>query len=128
MKQWIKDTVGLGTALWLIGYLASLVLFFPPYEGVMGWILLVIFTPVTIAITYWWFRKREHLSLKYFAAVGVAWVLIAVVLDYLFIVLLFQATYYGPDVFVYYAVTFLIPGGIGLYLDQSREKMVAKQG
>ena len=126
MKKWIKDTVGLGTALWLIGYLASLVLFFSSYAVVMGWILLVIFTPVTIAITYLWFRRREHLSLKYFSEVGVAWVLIAVVLDYLFIVLIFQATYYGPDVFVYYAVTFLIPVGIGLYLDWCRENMGAK--
>ena len=95
MKQWIKDTAGLGTGLWLIGYLASLALFFTPYAGIMGWILLAIFTPVTIAITWWWFRQRESLSLQYYAGVGIAWMLIAVVLDYLFIVLLFQATYYG---------------------------------
>ncbi|MFA5253424.1 MAG: hypothetical protein WC367_01990 [Methanoregula sp.] len=43
-----------------------------------------------------------------------AWTVIAVVFDYLFIVLLFSATYYGPDVFVYYAITFLIPVCIGL--------------
>jgi hypothetical protein len=85
----------------------------------MGWILTAIFTPVTIAITWWWFRKRERLSLQYFAGVGVAWLLVAVVLDYLFIVLLFQATYYGPDVFVYYALTFLIPVGVGLYLTRA---------
>jgi hypothetical protein len=36
MKQWIKDTAGLGTALWLIGYLASLVLFFSPFAGSHG--------------------------------------------------------------------------------------------
>ena len=30
MQQWIKDTAVLGTGLWLIGYLASLVLFFTP--------------------------------------------------------------------------------------------------
>ena len=98
MKQLIKDTAGLGTALWLIGYLASLVLFFTPYAGIMGWILLAAFTPVTIAIVLWWFRKRERLPLKYYAGVGVAWVLIAIVLDYLFIVLLFQANYYGIGV------------------------------
>jgi hypothetical protein len=119
MKQWIKDTAVLGIALWLIGYLASLVLFFTPYAATMGWILTAIFTPVTIAITWWWFRKRERLSLQYFAGVGVAWLLVAVVLDYLFIVLLFQATYYGPDVFVYYALTFLIPVGVGLYLTRA---------
>jgi hypothetical protein len=128
MKQWIKDTAGLGTALWLIGYLASLALFFTPFAGIMGWILLAIFTPVTIAITWWWFRKRERLSLQYYAGVGVAWVLIAVVLDYLFIVLLFQATYYGVDVFVYYAVTFLIPMGVGLYLIRTRNDHVPKRG
>ena len=128
MKQLIKDTAGLGTALWLIGYLASLVLFFSPYAGVMGWILLAIFTPVTVLIVLWWFRKREHLPLQYYAGVGVAWVLIAIVLDYLFIVLLFQANYYGIDVLVYYAVTFIIPVGVGLFLNRSRNELVGKQG
>ena len=122
MQQWIKDTAGLGTGLWLIGYLASLVLFFTPFAGNMGWILIVIFTPITIAVTWWWFRKRETLSLQYYAGVGIVWVVIAVVLDYLFIVRLFQATYYEPDVFVYYSLTFLIPMGIGLYLIRNKNK------
>jgi hypothetical protein len=120
MKQWIKDTAGLGTALWLIGYLASLVLFFTPLAGSMGWILLAIFTPLTIVIAWWWFRQRQPLPLQYYAGVGAAWVLIAVVFDYLFIVLMFQATYYGTDVFVYYTLTFLIPVGVGLYLKRNR--------
>jgi len=128
MKQLIKDTAGLGVALWLIGYLASLVLFFSPYAGAMGWILLVVFTPVTLAITWLWFRKRERLPLEYYAGVGVAWMLIAIVLDYLFIVMLFHATYYGIDVFVYYAVTFLIPVGVGVLLDRGRKAMAVKQG
>ncbi len=126
MKQLIKDTVLLGTALWLIGYIASLVLFVSPYAGIMGWILLAVFTPVTIVIVYWWFRKREQLPLQYFAGIGVVWVLIAVVLDYLFIVLLFQATYYGVDVFVYYALTFLISVGVGLFLNRCRAEPVKK--
>lgn len=128
MKQSIKDTAGLGTALWLIGYLASLALFFSPYAGVMGWILIAVFTPVTIAIVWWWFRNREPLPLQYYAGIGIAWVLIAVVLDYLFIVLLFQAIYYGIDVFVYYAVTFLIPVSVGMFLNRSRNEPVGKQG
>ncbi|HET6581198.1 MAG TPA: hypothetical protein VFG36_04885 [Methanoregula sp.] len=129
MKQWIKDTAGLGIALWLIGYLASLVLFFTPYAATMGWILTAIFTPVTIAITWWWFRKRGHLPLQYYAGVGVAWVLIAVVFDFLFIVMLFGATtYYQPDVFLYYALTFLIPVGVGLYLNRNRKKPAGNGG
>jgi hypothetical protein len=123
MKQWIKDTAGLGTGLWLIGYLASLALFFTPLAGIMGWVLIGIFTPVTIAIAWWWFRQREPLPLQYYAGVGIAWVLVAVVFDYLFIVMLFQATYYNPDVFVYYALTFLIPVGVGLYLNRKREEV-----
>jgi hypothetical protein len=123
MQQWIKDTAVLGTGLWLMGYLASLVLFFTPFAGIMGWILLIIFTPVTIAVTWLWFRQRKGLSLEYYAKVGIVWVLIAVVFDYLFIVLLFQTTYYEADVFVYYALTFLIPVSVGLYLIQSQDKL-----
>ena len=126
MKQWIKDTAGLGTGLWLMGYLASLALFFSPYAVMMGWILLAIFTPVTIAVTWWWFRQRERLPLLYYAGVGVAWALIAIVFDYLFIVLLFRATYYGADVFVYYVLTFFIPVGVGLYLGRVRDEPESK--
>ena len=115
MKQWIKDTIGLGTGLWLFGYLASLLLFFSPFADIMGWIITAVFTPVTIAIAWWWFRARD-LPLTYYVGVGVAWTMIAIVLDYLFIVRLFQTTYYEIDVFVYYALTFLIPLGVGLYL------------
>ena len=127
MQQWIKDTAGLGTGLWLIGYLASLLLFFSPFAGIMGWVLLVVCTPVTIAVAWWWFRARD-LALMYYAGVGIAWTVIAVVLDYLFIVLLFQATYYGPDVFVYYVVTFLVPVGVGLYLARAHKEPVSQQG
>ena len=128
MKPWMKDTAGLGAGLWLIGYLASLALFFTPlWTTLGGWLLLLIFTPVTIAITWWWFKKQEPHPLSYYAGVGIAWVLIAVVLDYLFIVQLFQAAYYGTDVFVYYALTFLIPVGVGSYLNRARSVPVSNQ-
>ena len=127
MKQWIKDTVGLGSIIWLIGYLVSLVLFFTPFANMMGWIITAVFTPVTIAITWWWFRTRD-LPLSYYTSVGVVWTGLAVVLDYLFIVQLFRATYYGADVFVYYALTFLIPVGVGLYLIRTHGKPMDVQG
>lgn len=123
MKEWIKDTAGLGTFLWLIGYLASLMLFFSPYVGIMGWIITSVFTPVTIAITWWWFRERD-LPLTYYFGVGLAWTLLAVVLDYVFIVQLFGASYYEVDVYFYYALTFLIPVGVGLYLLHIRKENV----
>lgn len=101
-----------------MGYIALLVLFFSPYVGIMGWILAAFFTPITIVITYMWFRNRDPLPLQYHAGVGVAWMVIAIVLDYLSIVLLFKATYYGVNVFVYYAATLLILVGIGLFLNR----------
>ena len=70
MKQWIKDTAGLGIAFWFAGYLASLALFFTPYAGIMGWILLAVFTPVTVAIAWWWFKKRERLDLQVLRGCG----------------------------------------------------------
>jgi hypothetical protein len=87
---------------------------------------MAIFTPVTILITWWGFRAR-NLALRYYALVGLAWTVIAVVLDFLFIVRLFQASYYGPDVFVYYVLTFLIPVGVGLYLRWTHGKMMGKE-
>jgi hypothetical protein len=65
---------------------------------------------------------------QYYAGVGVAWALIAIVLDYLFIVLLFGAAYYGADVFVYYVLTFFIPLGVGLYLLRVNDGPVSKGG
>lgn len=129
MKRWIKDTAGLGIAFWLMGYLASLVLFFTPYAGIMGWILAAVFTPVALVVTWWWFRSREYLPVRYYAGVGVVWVLIAIVFDFLFIVTLFQAAaYYKPDVVVYYIVTFLVPVAVGLYLNRSHCEPVPKPG
>lgn len=92
MKEWIRDMVGLGMGFWLLGYLLSLALFFSPFARSMGWILVAVCTPVTIAITWWWFRRRD-LPLVYFVKVGLAWTVIAIVLDFLFIVIVLQATY-----------------------------------
>jgi len=117
MHPVLKDTAGLGILFWLIGYLAGIILFFTPFFGSTGWILFVLFTPFTLLVTWWWFRPRDRLSLQYYAGVGVAWMLIAVVLDYLFIVMLLApASYYSLHIFLYYALMFLIPVGVGMYL------------
>ena len=58
MQPFLKDAAGLGALLWLIGYLASLALYFSPFATSMGWIILAIFTPFTILVTWWWFRTR----------------------------------------------------------------------
>jgi hypothetical protein len=119
-QQPLKDAAGLGILFWLIGYLAGMVLFFTPFKDSMGWIITAIFTPFTILVTWWWFRNRGYLSREYYAGVGVAWALIAVVLDYLFIVMLFGSTaYYSLHIYVYYTLMFLIPVGVGMYLNRN---------
>ena len=110
----IADTAGLGLLLWFVGWCASLVLFPFVSLDLLGWILFAIFTPVTIAITLLWFRKRD-LPLVNYLAVAISWTLIAVVCDYLFIVKLFNVSgYYHASVMVYYAETFLIPMLVGV--------------
>jgi hypothetical protein len=121
MKPWIVDALVIGIGLWLVGYLVSLALFFTPFAGSMGWIITAIFTPVTIVVA--WLRFREpRPSPGYCAGVGAAWAAIAIVLDYLFIVRLFNATYYAADVYLYYALAFLIPVGVGLLLSRNDER------
>lgn len=113
IKGALVDTLGLGFGLWLLGYIAGIALFFTPFKDTLGWVIFAFFTPMTILVAYLRFRDRTR-SLMYFVMVGVAWTAIAVVLDYLFIVLLFNSQgYYKLDVFVYYAAMLLIPVGIG---------------
>lgn len=113
-RQMLVDSLGLGLALWLAGYLSSLALFFVLPKGLLGWVLFAVFTPVTIYVAYLRFRRRG-LSLGYLLFVAATWTAIAVLFDYLFIVQLFKSQdYYAADVFLYYAVTFLIPLAIGL--------------
>ena len=114
IKDALIDTLGLGFCLWLMGYLASLVLFFVLPGDLLGWVLFMIFTPITIFAAYWRFHKRQ-LPLAHYLNVAAAWTIIAIVFDYVFIVVMFKSVgYYKLDVLVYYASAFLIPVAIGL--------------
>ncbi len=101
------------------GFLVSLALFFTPLAPVMGRVITAIFAPLTVAVAWWRFHGRD-LSPTYYLGVGLAWTALAAVLDYLFIVRLFDAVYYAADVYLYYALTFLIPVGVGLYVGRRR--------
>ena len=109
LKERLIDTLGLGFFLWFIGYIASIILYFLVPSDVLGWILFVLFTPVLIVITRARFRKRL-LTFRYYAIVAMTWTGIAIVADFLFIVLLFNPdNYYHPSVIVYYLETSLVP-------------------
>jgi hypothetical protein len=116
MEQFLRDTVYAGTLLWLTGYLASMAVYFSGLNyDFWGKVVLLLYIPCVAIFAFWYFSSRD-LPLRYYAGIGIAWSLIAVVLDYPFIVLRFGAfQYYTPDVYLYYAAMFFIPVGAGWY-------------
>jgi hypothetical protein len=110
----VVDTLLLGAALWLLGYLASMILYSVVPYTLLGWVLSAILTPITLCIAYLRFNHRKDTA-PYYVKVGVVWALVAIILDYIFLVrLLNLAGYYKLDVFIYYIAMFLIPLAIGL--------------
>ena len=107
-KQFLKDGLGWGFALWVIGYALSMMLFAFVPASLLGWIIMPIGTAITLWIV---FKKVKGDTLRYFGFVALAWTLIAVVGDYLFIVKAFKPEdgYYKLDIYVYYSLTMAIP-------------------
>jgi len=111
-KQLLKDGVGWGVGLWLIGYALGIALFPVAPANVLGWIIM----PIGIVITLWvLFKKVRGESLGYYAKVAVIWTLIAIIFDYLFLVQVFHPAdgYYKLDVYLYYVLTFVLPLLVG---------------
>ena len=107
------DVLLLGFFVWLIGYLASILLYSMIPPSLLGWTLSAIFAPIAIFLCYKRFAKRKE-SISYYVFVAIVWLIIAVIFDWLFIVKLFNSqNYYKLDVYVYYASTFLIPFLVG---------------
>ncbi len=107
-RQFLKDALGWGLVLWLVGYALGIVLFTLVPASLIGWII----TPIGTAITVWVaFKKVNGNSLPYYGVVALVWLLIAIVGDYLFIVKAFKPAdgYYKPDVYLYYVLTLAIP-------------------
>ena len=106
------NTVSWGFILWLIGYGLGIVFFaFVPKEQI-GWYIM----PIGMIVTLWvLFKKIERESFGCYIGLGVIWTIIAVVLDYIFIVKLFNsAGYYKLDVYIYYFLSFVLPLAVGI--------------
>ena len=106
--QLLKDSLGWGFILWLIGYALGIVLFFVFPPLLIGWVIL----PIGLIITLWVLLKKvEGITLRYYLTLAVIWTAIAVVFDYLFIVKAFKPAdgYYKLDVYLYYVLTFVVP-------------------
>ena len=111
-KQFFKDSFGWGFLIWLIGYALGFALFFAVPAGAIGWVIM----PIGIVITLWVLFKKIHgADFGYYAKLAVIWTLLAIVLDYFFLVKMLKPAdgYYKLDVYLYYALTFILPLIVG---------------
>lgn len=111
-RKFLKDAVFWGLALWLIGYLLGIVLFAFVPQSLLGWVIM----PIGTLLTLWVLLKKiRSNSFPYFIALGLVWLLIAVVCDYFFLVKVFKPAdgYYKLDIYVYYGLTVLLPLFVG---------------
>ena len=107
-KQLIRDALGWGIALWVIGYALGFAFFFVLPPLLIGWAIL----PIGVIITFWVLLKKVRSeAFRYYIALAVTWTVIAMAFDYLFLVRLLNPVdgYYKPDVYLYYLLTFLMP-------------------
>jgi hypothetical protein len=103
-----------GFILWLIGYLAGMALFFVVPKEYIGWII----SPLASVFTIWVLMKKvKRPELMCYFGTGLIWTVMAVLLDYLFIVMLLKTgnSYYKLDVYVYYFLTFVLPIAVGYW-------------
>ena len=110
--QLLKDTLGWGFLLWLIGYVLGIILFMIVPPSILGWIIM----PVGIVITLWVLLKKiKTNSLRYYLLLAIIWTLIAIAFDYFFLVKVFKPAggYYKLDVYLYYTLTFALPLFVG---------------
>ena len=111
-KQFLKEALGWGFILWLIGYVLGIILIFILPPLLIGWVIM----PIGLIITFWVLLKKVKLAgLRDYLILAAVWTVIAVVFDYIFIVQAFHPAdgYYKPDVYLYYLLTFIAPLIIG---------------
>jgi hypothetical protein len=112
-KKVFLNTLLWGFILWLIGYILGFIFFAFVQKDLIGWYIL----PIGLIITIWvLFKKIQRESFMCYFMLGVFWTIMAIVLDYLFIVLMLKSVnYYKLDVYIYYVLTFILPSIIGWY-------------
>lgn len=113
-KTFYIDVLGWGFGLWLFGYLLGVVLFVFVPPAMIGWIIM----PVGALASLWILLKKiKSESFQQYILIAFGWTAIAVVFDYLFLVMLLKPAdgYYKLDVYIYYALTCIFPLTIGWY-------------
>jgi hypothetical protein len=105
------NTVFWGFILWLFGYILGFVFFALVPKEVMGWYIM----PFGLVATLWvLFKKIKREEFMCYIGLGVIWTIMAIVLDYVFLVKLLGATgYYKFDIYLYYFLTLVVPIIVG---------------
>jgi uncharacterized membrane protein len=111
-KQLLKNSLSWGFILWLIGYILGFILFFIVPPSFIGWVIAPIGIIITLLVL---FKKIKSKDIKHYFVLAIAWTLIAIVLDYFFIVKALNPAdgYYKPDVYLYYFLVFVLPIFVG---------------
>lgn len=107
------DCLGWGFILWALGFALGMILF--PFVPVarLGWFILPVMTLVTVYVAYRRLRQSDE-TIGYYVIVGIVWLFIAVVFDYLFLVKAFAVSnYYDADILMYYALSLIVPMAVG---------------
>jgi hypothetical protein len=120
-KKIFLNTVFWGFLLWLFGYVLGIIFFSFVPKDTIGWFIF----PFGVIATLWvLFKKIERESFTCYIGLGVFWMLIAIVLDYFFLVRLFNTTgYYKFDVYLYYFLTLALPIAVGWYKFNKMKKL-----
>lgn len=110
-KQFLHSGLKWGLILWFVGYVLGVVFFMVIPVWLIGWII----TPIGVVVTFWVLLKKvPGVSMQDYALIGLTWLIIAVICDYIFLVQVLHVTgYYKLDVYLYYALTFVLPLLVG---------------
>ncbi|MFA5187966.1 MAG: hypothetical protein WC460_01245 [Patescibacteria group bacterium] len=113
-KQFLRDSLIWGVALWLIGYILGFIFFAMAPANLIGWYIMPFGIVITLFVAYKFIKSN---NLQDYLKVACIWTILAIVLDYIFLVKLLNPTdgYYKLDVYVYYSLTFILPILVGWY-------------
>lgn len=121
VKEKVKSMLVWGSILWLSGYIAGIILFFIVPKEYIGLIITPFATVLTIFVL---FKKIKRPELMCYFGTGLIWTIMAISLDYIFLVKLLGAGagYYKVDVFIYYGLTFTLPIIVGYWKFKHKPK------
>ena len=105
------NTIFWGFIVWLFGYILGMIFFAFVPKNLLGWYIM----PLAIVFTLWvLFKKIKRESFTCYIGLGIIWTIMAIILDYVFLVkLLNAADYYKLDVYLYYTLTLVLPLLVG---------------